>query len=80
MHASMGKARLLVRSLATILLAGAMVHGLAGCTHAGGKVPVDSPVYAFQPADPDDFANDDGDDDDDDGGDSADDGGDADED
>ena len=67
MHASLGRARFLVRTLALCLLAGAMVHGLAGCTHAGGKPPVDSPIYAFQPADPDDYADDtDADDDSDD--------------
>ena len=66
MHASMGRARFLVRTLAVCLLAASAAGGLAGCTHAGGKVPADSPVYAFQPADPDDFAGDsDADDDDD---------------
>ena len=67
MHASQGRARSSVRTLARslgralalALAAGSLVHGLAGCTHAGGKPPVDSPIYAFQPADPDDFAGDD---------------------
>jgi hypothetical protein len=75
MHASMGRARHLVRFVALCLLAGAMVHGLAGCTNPGGRPPVDSPIYAFQPADPDDYSDDA--DSDDGGSDSADDSGDG---
>jgi hypothetical protein len=75
MHVSLGRARFLVRTLALCLLAGAMVHGLAGCSHAGGRPPVDSPIYAFQPADPDDYTDDtDADDDSDSDTDSSDDG------
>ncbi len=60
MHATSArsKARLLARSVALCLLAAAGLHGLAGCTHAGGKVPVDAPVYAFQPVDPDEYSDD----------------------
>ena len=72
------RARSLVRSLALLLLAGALTHGLAGCTNPGGRPPVDSPIYAFQPVDPDDYADEDADDSDaaddadaDDGGDDA---------
>ena len=66
-------ARHLARSLALCLLASAAVAGLGACSHAGGKPPVDSPIYQFQPADPDDFSNatDDSDDDTDDTSDDA---------
>jgi hypothetical protein len=47
-----------------LLLAGALTHGLAGCTNPGGRPPVDSPIYAFQPVDPDDYAAEDADSDD----------------
>ena len=68
MHASSARwtfARLLARSVARpvalSLLASAALAGLgslSGCTHAGGAPPVDSPIYAFQPADPDDYSTD----------------------
>jgi hypothetical protein len=58
MHASSGRVRHLVRLLALGLLAAATAT-VAGCgASAGGRPPVDSPIYAFQPADPDDFADD----------------------
>ena len=63
MHASSARwnsARILARSVALCLLACAAVSGLgglSGCTHAGGRAPVDSPIYQFQPADPDDFSD-----------------------
>jgi len=69
-------ARSLVARLAALCLLAAAALGAGGCTHAGGKVPVDSPVYQFQPADPDDYA-DDTDSDDDDSDDAADDGADS---
>ena len=74
MHASLGRARLVarfVRQLVVLgLLAGAAVSGLGACSHAGGRPPVDSPIYAFQPVDPDEY-NQDTDDDDDDSGDTG---------
>lgn len=62
--------------LAAVLLASAVAFGLgAGCGHGpGGKVPVDSPIYEYQPPpeteeeepeepeEPDDDGDDDGDD------------------
>jgi hypothetical protein len=60
--APMMRARFLVRSLLLGLVAAA---GLGACTKPGGRPPVDSPVYAFQPADPDEFADPDAEDDDD---------------
>ena len=76
MHASSARwtnARLLARSVALCLLAAAAVAGLGGCTHASGAPPVDSPVYQFQPVDPDDYADDTDDDEADDDADSGDD-------
>ena len=63
MHASLGRARL-ARFVALCLLAGAAVAGLGACSHAGGRPPVDSPIYAFQPVDPDEYSQDTDDDDD----------------
>ena len=42
------------RTLA-ILLAALALTAAAGCTNPGGKVPVSSPVYAFQAPDAEDF-------------------------
>ena len=54
MHASSGRVRHLGRLLALALLAASVT--VAGCgASAGGRPPVDSPIYSFQPADPDDF-------------------------
>lgn len=50
------------RTLA-ILLAALALTAAAGCTNPGGKVPVSSPVYAFQAPDAEDFAPDTDDDD-----------------
>jgi hypothetical protein len=54
--------RALSRTLA-ILLAALALTAAAGCTNPGGKVPVSSPVYAFQAPDAEDFAPDTDDDD-----------------
>ena len=64
MHASSAR-RALVRSLALCLLAAAGLAGLGGCgASAGGRPPVDSPIYAFQPVDPDEYAEETDDEDD----------------
>ncbi len=50
-----------LRALALCLLAAALG---AGCSaNPGGKVPVASPIYAFQPVDPDEYAAEEEDDD-----------------
>ena len=71
MHASSGSG-LLARSVVSCLLALVAIGGVGGCSAgAGGRPPVDSPVYAFQPVDPDEYAADDEDADDSDAGDDA---------
>ncbi len=71
MHAS-SRSGLLARSVVSCLLALVAIAGVGGCSAgAGGRPPVDSPVYAFQPVDPDEYAADDEDADDSDAGDDA---------
>ena len=47
--------RALSRTLAILLAALALAGATSACTNPGGKVPVSSPVYAFQAPEAEDF-------------------------
>ena len=53
----------MIRPLISLLAALALTAATSACTNPGGKVPVSSPVYAFQAPDAEDFAPDTDDDD-----------------